>query len=349
MRIKTALSLLTTAIMTATCLSVVASPARADGADLVTFELASLGCDPGPNGAPVAKFRTFNGDTSTEYHKVHFRYSHPVTGATEWDYMILPGEDFTGWNQMTMRDNTRPSIPGSPWWIELSVDGGPARTINGVWPDCRKPPELVYVNATCNQGIRIGDVGESHAVFALYTYSMGGELVLGLDGPPRQTWTWQLIGTGGYGDPQKIPLRGYYSGQVLQADVTFNGVGIPGSSASFVVPTCADNGPRPIINPAPSPAPPAASSPAPVTVKVKATSRKSKLYVDVNPTAGDGYFTFQVQRARADGTWKPLKTYRTKGYKENRTINLPKGTYHVVVSPAWGWAGATSSNAYLKR
>ena len=84
-------------------------------------------------------------------------------------------------------------------------------------------------------------------------------------------------------------------------------------------------------------------------VKVKPRSGKSKLFVDVNPNKGSGYYTFQVQKKRTNGTWKPLKTYRTKGSKETRTINLPKGTYQVVVRAKYGFAETTSKSVNLKR
>jgi hypothetical protein len=48
------------------------------------------------------------------------------------------------------------------------------------------------------------------------------------------------------------------------------------------------------------------------SVKAKAKSAKSKLYVDVNPNKGRGYWTFLVQRKQADGSWQALKTYQTK-------------------------------------
>lgn len=87
----------------------------------------------------------------------------------------------------------------------------------------------------------------------------------------------------------------------------------------------------------------------PASVKVKPKSAKSKLFVDVNPNKGKGYWRFQVQRQQADKTWKPLKSYKTKGSKETRTINLPKGTYRVVVGAKYGYAQATSAPVYLKK
>ena len=91
------------------------------------------------------------------------------------------------------------------------------------------------------------------------------------------------------------------------------------------------------------------SSAVPATVKVKPISGKSKLKVDVNPNRGKGYWTFKVHKQLPDGSWQPLKTYKTLGSKETRTINLPKGTYRVVVNAKYGYAAATSTPTYLKR
>jgi subtilisin family serine protease len=90
-------------------------------------------------------------------------------------------------------------------------------------------------------------------------------------------------------------------------------------------------------------------STVPATVKVTAVSGKSKLKVDVNPNKGKGYWAFQVHKQRADGSWQRLKTYKTRGSKETRTINLPRGTYRVVVNAKYGHAAATSRPAYLKK
>ena len=121
------------------------------------------------------------------------------------------------------------------------------------------------------------------------------------------------------------------------------------------------NGGCPVPPPPPPPPAPAVVTPAPVVsapapatgpstvVRVKATGGKSKLFVDVNPNKGSGYWMFQVQRQLPDGTWKPLKTYKTKGSKETRTINLPKGTYQVVVGAKDGYIQTTSAPIYLKR
>ena len=93
----------------------------------------------------------------------------------------------------------------------------------------------------------------------------------------------------------------------------------------------------------------AASTAPTASVKVKATGGKSKLRVDVNPNKGKGYWKLQVQKQRSNGSWKSLKTYKTKGSQETRTINLTKGTYRVVVNAKYGYQGTTSASVYLRR
>ncbi len=107
--------------------------------------------------------------------------------------------------------------------------------------------------------------------------------------------------------------------------------------------------PTPVPKPTATPKPPAKPTPPAASVKVKSTSGRSKLFVDVNPNKGSGYWKFQVQSKRSSGSWKALKTYRTKGRSETRTINLKKGTYRVVVFGKYGYRGTTSASATLKK
>ena len=69
----------------------------------------------------------------------------------------------------------------------------------------------------------------------------------------------------------------------------------------------------------------------------------------MNPNKGKRYWKFQVQKLRSGGTSKALKTYRTKGKKAVRTINLKRGTCRVYVKPKYGYLGTTSSLVYLKK
>jgi probable HAF family extracellular repeat protein len=75
---------------------------------------------------------------------------------------------------------------------------------------------------------------------------------------------------------------------------------------------------------------------------------RTRLRVDVDPNKGAGYWTFRVQRQRADGAWRTLRpTYTTYGRAETRTLNLRKGTYRVKVQAKYGYRGTTSSRVRI--
>ena len=59
-------------------------------------------------------------------------------------------------------------------------------------------------------------------------------------------------------------------------------------------------------------------------------------------------WTFQVQR-QADEDWKTLRTYRTQGSRETRTINLGKGAYRILVKAQRGFVETYSDGAWLER
>lgn len=87
-----------------------------------------------------------------------------------------------------------------------------------------------------------------------------------------------------------------------------------------------------------------------VRVAVKAVSTASKLYVNVNPNVGAGYWTFRVQRRRADGSWATLSAwYKTWGTGETRTLDLGRGTYRVMVYAKYGYRATTSARVSLAR
>ena len=97
----------------------------------------------------------------------------------------------------------------------------------------------------------------------------------------------------------------------------------------------------------PAVAPPAA--PKSATVRVKAVAGKSRLYVNVNPNKGKGYWQVTIQK-KSGKVWKALPTvYRTKGSAETLTLDLPKGSYRAVVLPKYGRTGATSGSVTLAR
>lgn len=86
-----------------------------------------------------------------------------------------------------------------------------------------------------------------------------------------------------------------------------------------------------------------------VKAQVKPVNSRSKLFVDVDPNKGAGFWRFQVQKKRADGTWRAVKKYSTQGARETRTIDLPKGVYRVKVYAKYGYKSSKSSAVRLKR
>jgi hypothetical protein len=91
--------------------------------------------------------------------------------------------------------------------------------------------------------------------------------------------------------------------------------------------------------------------PVPTSVAaVKSVDRGNKLYVDVNPNRGSGYWTFKVNKRTSSGTWKTLTTtYKTYGKVETRTLDLKKGTYRIVVRAKYGYQGTTSAHVHLSK
>jgi Fibronectin type III domain len=87
-----------------------------------------------------------------------------------------------------------------------------------------------------------------------------------------------------------------------------------------------------------------------VRITIATRARGDKLWVDVNPDKGAGHWRFVVQRRGPGGNWAVFKgPYTTKGPREQRTVNLPKGTYRVVVLPAYGYQETASGAVSLKR
>ncbi len=87
-----------------------------------------------------------------------------------------------------------------------------------------------------------------------------------------------------------------------------------------------------------------------VRVKVAAVSGRNRLFVDVDPNKGTGYWAFRVQKRTSTGSWSTLPpVYGTVGSTETRTLNLPKGTYRVKVASKYTFRGATSAAVTLTR
>ena len=87
------------------------------------------------------------------------------------------------------------------------------------------------------------------------------------------------------------------------------------------------------------------------TVRIAASRdvAKDKLFVNVDPDMGAGYWTFKVQRY-AGGKWSALPTsYNTEGATETKTVNLTAGIYRVEVTAKYGYAASRSLAVSLSR
>ncbi len=124
----------------------------------------------------------------------------------------------------------------------------------------------------------------------------------------------------------------------------------PPSLAGIPVPAATTTTPPPAATTVP---PPAATTPVVPTAVVTATAvnNGTKLFVDVDPNKGKGYWNIKVYRKVVKGdkvSWKKVgKTLRTKTSKETRTIKLRKGTYRVQVMARYKMQGAVSNEVTL--
>lgn len=85
-----------------------------------------------------------------------------------------------------------------------------------------------------------------------------------------------------------------------------------------------------------------------ITVKARGVAKSSKLRLDVDPDRARGGYGVKIQR-HAKGSWKTARKVRTKGPRELRVVNLPRGTYRVVVPAQSGLLGARSGKVRLVR
>jgi hypothetical protein len=85
------------------------------------------------------------------------------------------------------------------------------------------------------------------------------------------------------------------------------------------------------------------------TTRVSSGGKQSTLKVDIDPNMGRKAWVFRVERRADDDSWKPLKTYKSLGSRETRTINLRKGVYRIHVLARFGYAETYSDTVYLER
>jgi hypothetical protein len=88
----------------------------------------------------------------------------------------------------------------------------------------------------------------------------------------------------------------------------------------------------------------------PLSCSAKAVSSSSKIKVNVGPNQpGSRYYKIRLDVKRSGQWFRYLKTYKTQGSSETRTINVPKGTYRAKCYGKYGFTDATSNTVKIKK
>lgn len=85
-----------------------------------------------------------------------------------------------------------------------------------------------------------------------------------------------------------------------------------------------------------------------IKVTLKAKYHRSKLLVDVNPNKKYKNYRIKVQKKKS-GKWRTVKKTRTKGSRDRRIINMPRGRYRIRVPAQFDMLRGTSNSVWLKR
>lgn len=85
-----------------------------------------------------------------------------------------------------------------------------------------------------------------------------------------------------------------------------------------------------------------------ITVSLSVASR-TRLVADAGPSLpGTDSFRLAVQKKSGSG-WRTVRSVRTSGRAEKVTIDVPRGTYRVLLANQRGYLGVTSSGRYVAR
>lgn len=84
-----------------------------------------------------------------------------------------------------------------------------------------------------------------------------------------------------------------------------------------------------------------------IGLRVRAAKKKSRLLVDIDPDLDPSNYRFTIQR-KAGKKWRTVRRTQTLGPRDRVVVNLPRGTYRVVVPSQHDMLGARAS-ARLKR
>jgi hypothetical protein len=229
--------------------------------------------------------------------------------------VILPDLDLSYIDVGLSYDETLPSVP-----LDLAAQRG-IETVTLSWAE-----PISHGSSAVLEYVVTGFRDEDAAALPERRIPAGAELgttFTGLTGGEPYTFTVSAVNASGTGE---------------SAVVTSTPKAAPVTPAA----------PPPVVVVPPEASPPDPGPPA-ARVRVKAVSKRSKLYLNVNPNVGKRSWQVMVQK-KSKGSWRTLpKVYRTKGRAERLRINLPKGKYRVVVLPDHGHGPGVSKAIRLRR
>jgi hypothetical protein len=212
-------------------------------------------------------------------------------------------------------------------WSQFSVAVAPGSPSTPPAPVTATPPAPVTV-PSAPQGVNVASASSSTPTDAQATITWS---------PPKSNGGAALSGYTVTVSP------GGQSQNTTGTSLTLNGLK-PGTQYTFSVVARNSVGPSSagtatVVPPSPT-----------VGVAVKPVKSNGKLFVDVNPDEGSGYWKFKVLYKTKTGSWKAYsKTYKTSGSRETRTLNFRKGTYRVAVTASYGYLGTESSEVVLTK
>lgn len=86
-------------------------------------------------------------------------------------------------------------------------------------------------------------------------------------------------------------------------------------------------------------------------VELGSNRRQSVIRLDIDPNRGRKAWRFQVQRRIGDDdeSWQTVRSYRTQGASETRTVNVRKGAYRILVPAQAGYVATYSDSIWIER
>lgn len=227
-------------------------------------------------------------------------------------------------------------IPGAG--VPVGMETGVAEAAGIGWEDSTSPTELP--TRTVLTGMRVAPVASEpwtgFAIAGMGTTFSGRVVALlptGGEVSPDPTGVVVIEGPGFSSFPTNPNSDGYFSVRAIPFEPA---PGVQYRASYSGSPTSASSVSEPLTAPTALP-----------TVSARAVRANSKLRVNINPNLTKGNWRFVLTRQINVGLFQWVRTYKSKGIKEIRTIDLPAGTYKVYVYPQRDHAGAWSGEVNL--